>query len=65
MLGHLRSKTLDDFKEALDKALESGEGFAVAACDHTELFMSKFDEGCEGMALKPKMINQFSMFYFL
>ncbi|KAH7686487.1 RHD3/Sey1 protein [Dioscorea alata] len=47
MLGHLRSKTLDDFKEALDKALESGEGFAVSACDHTELFMSKFDEGCK------------------
>ncbi|KAM0932498.1 putative P-loop containing nucleoside triphosphate hydrolase [Dioscorea sansibarensis] len=52
MLGHLRSKTLDDFKEALDKALESGEGFAVAAHDHTELFMSKFDEGCKDAVIE-------------
>lgn len=48
MLGHLRSKTLNDFKEAFDKALERGEGFAVAACACIQSFMLKFDKGCEG-----------------
>lgn len=49
MLGHIRAKTLDGFKEALDKALERGEGFAIAAHDCTQVFMSKFDKGCEGI----------------
>ncbi|KAJ0971357.1 hypothetical protein J5N97_019316 [Dioscorea zingiberensis] len=52
MLGHLRSKTLDDFKEALDKGLERGERFSVAARDFTQLFMSKFDEGSEDAAIE-------------
>ncbi|KAL2462644.1 Protein ROOT HAIR DEFECTIVE 3 [Forsythia ovata] len=45
MLGHLRSGTLDKFKEAFDNALNSGKGFAVAARYCTEYFMSQFDEG--------------------
>lgn len=48
MLGHVRAKTLNDFKEALDKAIER-EGFAVAVHDCTQSFMLKFDKGCEGM----------------
>ncbi|MQM09539.1 hypothetical protein Taro_042408 [Colocasia esculenta] len=52
MLSNLRSKTLDDFKEAFDKALENGEGFAAAARNYTVSFMSKFDEGCEGAAIE-------------
>jgi len=48
MLGHVRSKTLDEFKAALTKALESGKAFAVASCDCTQSFMSAFDEGCKG-----------------
>ncbi|URD87634.1 GTP-binding protein that may be involved in cell development (By similarity) [Musa troglodytarum] len=51
MLGHIRAKTLDDFKEALDKAIER-EGFAVAVHDCTQSFMLKFDKGCEVCAAK-------------
>lgn len=52
MLGHLRAKTLDAFKEAFDKALERGEGFASAARDCTQAFMSKFEKGCQGIQLE-------------
>ncbi|XP_068647516.1 protein ROOT HAIR DEFECTIVE 3-like isoform X2 [Aristolochia californica] len=45
-LSHLRSRTLDNFKETFDKALKKGEGFAVAARDSTQSLMSAFDEGC-------------------
>lgn len=48
MVGHLRSGTLDKFKEAFDNALNRGQGFAVAARDCTESFMKQFDEGCAG-----------------
>lgn len=51
MLGHIRSKILDDFKGSLDKALESGEGFASAALDCTKSCMKKFDKDCEGILL--------------
>ncbi|XP_022891341.1 protein ROOT HAIR DEFECTIVE 3-like [Olea europaea var. sylvestris] len=44
MLGHIRSGTLEKFKEAFDKALNSGKGFTGAACDCTEYYMSQFDE---------------------
>ncbi|KAL8522532.1 hypothetical protein ACS0TY_012625 [Phlomoides rotata] len=44
MLGHIRSGTLDRFKEAFDIALNGGKAFAVAARDCTEHFMSQFDE---------------------
>ncbi|XP_059641371.1 protein ROOT HAIR DEFECTIVE 3-like [Cornus florida] len=46
MLGHIRSGTLDKFKDAFDKALNGGERFSMAACDCTESFMTLFDEGC-------------------
>ncbi|KAI8023897.1 hypothetical protein LOK49_LG03G02914 [Camellia lanceoleosa] len=46
MLGHIRSGTLDRFKDAFHKALNRGDEFSVAACDCTESFMSLFDEGC-------------------
>ncbi|KAL7234538.1 hypothetical protein ACSBR1_018032 [Camellia fascicularis] len=49
MLGHIRSGTLDRFKDAFHKALNRGDEFSVAACDCTESFMSLFDEGCAGM----------------
>ncbi|KAI3463271.1 hypothetical protein Pfo_019934 [Paulownia fortunei] len=44
MLGHIRSGTLDRFKEAFENALSGGKGFAVAARDCIEYFMSQFDE---------------------
>ncbi|KAJ8645042.1 hypothetical protein MRB53_006790 [Persea americana] len=51
MLGHLRSRTLDNFKEAFDKALDRGDGFAVAARECIQSFMSAFDEGCADVAI--------------
>ncbi|KAL3824449.1 hypothetical protein ACJIZ3_020478 [Penstemon smallii] len=44
MLGHIRSGTLEKFKEAFDSAVNEGKGFAAAARDCTNYFMSKFDE---------------------
>ncbi|KAK4413792.1 protein ROOT HAIR defective [Sesamum alatum] len=44
MLGHIRSGTLERFKEAFDSALNGGKGFAAAARDCTEHFMAQFDE---------------------
>ncbi|KAB2623665.1 protein ROOT HAIR DEFECTIVE 3 [Pyrus ussuriensis x Pyrus communis] len=46
LLGHIRSGTLDKFKEAFDKALSGGEGFSAAAHNCSESFMARFDEGC-------------------
>ncbi|BFG24284.1 hypothetical protein CerSpe_105580 [Prunus speciosa] len=46
LLGHIRSGSLDKFKEAFDKALNGGEAFSVAACNCSESFMALFDEGC-------------------
>nr|CAN63206.1 hypothetical protein VITISV_010618 [Vitis vinifera] len=46
MLGHIRSGTLDKFKEAFDKALSGGEGFAVATHGCTKAVMTQFDEEC-------------------
>ncbi|XP_007024515.2 PREDICTED: protein ROOT HAIR DEFECTIVE 3 [Theobroma cacao] len=46
MLGHLRSGTLEKFKEAFEKALNGGEGFSMAARNCTESYMALFDEGC-------------------
>ncbi|KAG6415812.1 hypothetical protein SASPL_123231 [Salvia splendens] len=44
MLEHICSETLDRFKEALDNTLNEGKGFAVAARDCTDYFMTQFDE---------------------
>ncbi|KAK4481986.1 hypothetical protein RD792_012902 [Penstemon davidsonii] len=44
MLGHIRSGTLEKFKEAFDSSLNEGKGFALASRDCTKYFMSKFDE---------------------
>ncbi|XP_042468131.1 protein ROOT HAIR DEFECTIVE 3-like isoform X2 [Zingiber officinale] len=51
-LGHIRTKSLDDFKEALDKALESGEMFSSAADACTRSIMLKFDKGCEDATIE-------------
>ncbi|KZV58800.1 protein ROOT HAIR DEFECTIVE 3 [Dorcoceras hygrometricum] len=44
MLGHIRSETLEKFKEAFDSALNEGQGFAVAARDCSKFFLSQFDK---------------------
>ncbi|XP_055819921.1 protein ROOT HAIR DEFECTIVE 3-like [Solanum dulcamara] len=46
MLGCIRSDTLQRFKEAFDKELKGGIGFAMAARECTGTFMSQFDEEC-------------------
>lgn len=46
LLGHVRTGTLEKFKEAFDKALDSGESFAVAARDCSQSYMALFDEQC-------------------
>ncbi|KMZ73350.1 putative Protein SEY1 [Zostera marina] len=51
VLGHLRSKTLDNFKEDFDKALNTGEGFAIASHACCQRFMTAFDEGCADAAI--------------
>ncbi|KAF3796049.1 ROOT HAIR DEFECTIVE 3 protein [Nymphaea thermarum] len=52
MLGHLRSKAVDRFKDMLDQSLKSGEGFATAVhgCIHTVLL--EFDHGCTDAAIR-------------
>ncbi|KAK4427337.1 protein ROOT HAIR defective [Sesamum alatum] len=52
MLGHIRSGTMDKFKEAFDSALNEGKGFAAAARDCTEYFMSHFDEASAGAVIE-------------
>ncbi|KAL8113720.1 protein ROOT HAIR DEFECTIVE 3-like isoform X3 [Apium graveolens] len=44
MLGHIRSRTLDKFKDAFENALKGGQGFADAARDSIKLFMNLFDD---------------------
>ncbi|KAK8462181.1 hypothetical protein SEVIR_1G166100v4 [Setaria viridis] len=51
LLGHLRTRTLEVFKESFDKALTK-EGFAVAARDCTQTFLEKFDKGSEDAAIQ-------------
>ncbi|XP_048331744.2 protein ROOT HAIR DEFECTIVE 3 [Ziziphus jujuba] len=52
VLGHIRSGSLDKFKEAFDKALDGGEGFSVAARDRAHSSMVLFDEGCEDAVIQ-------------
>uniref|UniRef100_A0A0D3EQE7 GB1/RHD3-type G domain-containing protein n=2 Tax=Oryza TaxID=4527 RepID=A0A0D3EQE7_9ORYZ len=51
LLDHLRTRTLEAFKESFDKSLEK-EGFAVAARDCTKVFLEKFDKGSEDAAIQ-------------
>ncbi|KAF9685133.1 hypothetical protein SADUNF_Sadunf03G0022700 [Salix dunnii] len=44
MLSHIRSGTLEKFKEAFDKALNAGDGFSLAAQTCTQSYMAQFDE---------------------
>ncbi|KAK6795976.1 hypothetical protein RDI58_009431 [Solanum bulbocastanum] len=46
MLGHIRSDAFKRFKDAFEKALKGGKGFALAARECAESFMSHFDEEC-------------------
>ncbi|XP_047266124.1 protein ROOT HAIR DEFECTIVE 3 isoform X1 [Capsicum annuum] len=47
MLGHIRSDAFERFKEAFEKALKGGKGFALAARECAESFISHFNEECK------------------
>ncbi|XP_074301810.1 protein ROOT HAIR DEFECTIVE 3-like isoform X1 [Silene latifolia] len=46
ILGHLRSEAFEKFKEALEKALNAGEGFSDAASRCKQSALDVFDKGC-------------------
>jgi hypothetical protein len=48
MIGHLRSKALDDFKTKLDQSLNNGEGFASSVQTWTQSILLEFDKGSDG-----------------
>ncbi|KAG2658544.1 hypothetical protein PVAP13_1KG302010 [Panicum virgatum] len=52
LLGHLRTRTLEAFKESFDKALTK-EGFAAAAARNCmQTFLEQFDKGSEDAAIQ-------------
>jgi hypothetical protein len=51
LLGHLRARTLEAFKDSFEKALEK-DGFAVAARDSVRIFLEKFDKGSEDATIE-------------
>uniref|UniRef100_A0A161ZTG6 GB1/RHD3-type G domain-containing protein n=1 Tax=Daucus carota subsp. sativus TaxID=79200 RepID=A0A161ZTG6_DAUCS len=52
MLGHIRSATLQKFKEAFDKALSGGQSFAAATQSCCASYIKQFDEGCADAFIK-------------
>ncbi|KAG7014019.1 Protein ROOT HAIR DEFECTIVE 3-like 1, partial [Cucurbita argyrosperma subsp. argyrosperma] len=52
LLGHIRSGTFDNFKEAFDKALNEGEGFSSAASNCSQTYMAIFDTECAGAIIE-------------
>lgn len=55
MLGHIRSATLQKFKEAFDKALSGGQSFAAATQSCCASYIKQFDEGCAGIVTSNKL----------
>ncbi|XP_068634608.1 protein ROOT HAIR DEFECTIVE 3-like [Aristolochia californica] len=52
ILGHLRSKSLENFKNKLEQSLKSGGGFAASVCECNRSCMVDFDQGCEDVAVQ-------------
>nr|XP_017246024.1 PREDICTED: protein ROOT HAIR DEFECTIVE 3 homolog 2 isoform X2 [Daucus carota subsp. sativus] len=52
MVGHLRSKSLHNFKLRLEESLHKGEGFAAAVRTCTKSCMLDFDSGCADATIK-------------
>ncbi|KAJ7969261.1 Protein ROOT HAIR DEFECTIVE 3-like [Quillaja saponaria] len=46
MLGHLRSKALENFKTSLEQSMKKGDGFAASARSCAQSCMLEFDQGC-------------------
>ncbi|CAL0326060.1 unnamed protein product [Lupinus luteus] len=51
-LGHVRSGTLDKFKETFDKALKGGEGFSEAANNCIGSCIAQFDKACADIVIE-------------
>ncbi|KAK7261718.1 hypothetical protein RIF29_28036 [Crotalaria pallida] len=51
-LGHIRSSTLDKFKEAFEKALNEGEAFSTAANNCIASYMAQFDEASADVVIE-------------
>ncbi|XP_042490414.1 protein ROOT HAIR DEFECTIVE 3 homolog 2-like [Macadamia integrifolia] len=52
MLGHLRSKYLNNFKNGLEQSLNRGQGFSASVRICTQSCMREFDEGCADASVK-------------
>ncbi|XP_020100915.1 protein ROOT HAIR DEFECTIVE 3-like isoform X1 [Ananas comosus] len=52
MLGHLRSKALEKFKNDLEQSLKSGKAFAAAVRDCTRASLLEFDRGLEDVTVE-------------
>ncbi|XP_041028943.1 protein ROOT HAIR DEFECTIVE 3 homolog 2-like isoform X2 [Juglans microcarpa x Juglans regia] len=52
MLGHLRSKALESFKNKLEQSLIKGEGFAASVRTCTGSCMLEFDQGCADATIR-------------
>ncbi|KAG4948957.1 hypothetical protein JHK82_042150 [Glycine max] len=52
LLGHIRSKALDDFKTKLEQSLNNGEGFASSVRTWTQSTMLQFDKASADAAVR-------------
>ncbi|XP_057754939.1 protein ROOT HAIR DEFECTIVE 3 homolog 2-like [Arachis stenosperma] len=52
LLGHLRSKAVDDFKAKLEQSLNNGEGFASSVRMWTVSIMLEFEKGSADAAVR-------------
>lgn len=52
LLGHLRTKFLEKFKNDMEDALKSRKGFASSVRECSQTSILEFDQGCAGILLK-------------
>ncbi|GMY34577.1 protein ROOT HAIR DEFECTIVE 3-like [Fagus crenata] len=52
LLGHIRSGTLEKFKETFDKALNGGEAFSSASRNCAQFCIALFDEKCSDAVIE-------------
>ncbi|CAN6683950.1 unnamed protein product [Malus baccata var. baccata] len=52
MLGHLRSKALEDFQVRLEQSMNKGEGFSSSVRTCAQSSMLEFEKGCADAAIQ-------------
>uniref|UniRef100_A0A1D1Y028 Protein ROOT HAIR DEFECTIVE 3 homolog n=1 Tax=Anthurium amnicola TaxID=1678845 RepID=A0A1D1Y028_9ARAE len=52
MLGHLRSRALENFKNELEQSMKRGQGYAVAIRECARSCLREFDQGCGDASIK-------------